>query len=274
MNEKKPNPVTRAALARELVALGLAPGDVVMVHASMRRIGHVLGGPDAFIAALREVVGAEGTVLAYTDWATGYEELRDASGALPAAWREHVPPFDAASSRAARDNGVFAEFLRTTPGALRSGNPGASVAALGAQAAHLTRDHALDYGYGERSPFARLVAAKGKVLMAGAPLDTMTLLHHAEHLAKIPEKRIVRTEVPFAWPSGIEWRWVEEFDTAQPVVAGLADDYFAVIVEEFMELGGGRGGVLGAAPSVLVDAAAITDFAVKWLEGARPTLPG
>ncbi len=82
--------------------------------------------------------------------------------------------------------GILAEFIRTTPGARRSGNPGASVAAIGAQAEWLTADHPLDYGYGPGSPLAKLVEAGGKVLMAGAPPDTMTLLHHAEHLARIP----------------------------------------------------------------------------------------
>jgi aminoglycoside 3-N-acetyltransferase len=46
------------------------------------------------------------------------------------------------------------------------------------------------------------VAARGKVLMVGAPPDTMTLLHHAEHLARIPGKRIRRYEVPFATTAG------------------------------------------------------------------------
>jgi aminoglycoside 3-N-acetyltransferase len=66
----------------------------------------------------------------------------------------------------------------------------------------VTADHPLDYGYGEAWPLAKLVAARGKVLMVGAPPDTMTLLHHAEHLARIPGKRIRRYEVPFATTAG------------------------------------------------------------------------
>lgn len=257
---------TRASLRADLEALGLGTGDVVMVHAAMRKVGRLLNGPDALIGALRDVVSPSGTILAYTDWDAAYDELLDADGCVPAEWREHVPAFDPAASRAIRDNGVLAEFIRTTPGARRSANPGASIAALGARAEWFTADHPLDYGYGEGSPLAKLVDAEGKVLMVGAPLDTMTLLHHAEHLARLPDKKVRRYEVPFATPAGVCWRMVEEFDTSEPVVAGLADDYFATIVRDFLATGEGAQGLIGSAPSLLVRAAAICHFAVDWLE--------
>lgn len=263
---KAPRFLTRAELRRDLIRLGVGPGDTVMVHAAMSRVGRLLNGPDALIGALLDTVGEEGTVLAYADWDARYNELLDADGHVPAQWREHIPPFDAAASRAARENGVLPEFLRTTPGARRSTNPGASVAAIGAQADWLTAQHPIDYGYGEGSPLAKLVAVRGKVLMLGAPLDTMTLLHHAEHMAAIPGKRIKRYEVPFATGSGTEWRMVEEFDTSDPVVPGFDDDYFAGIVEEFLATGQGARGPVGAAAAVLVEAAPIVAFAVLWLE--------
>lgn len=265
---------TRTSLAGDLRRLGVAAGDLVMVHAAMRRVGPVLGGPDALIAALRDAVGPAGTVAAYVDWHVDYDDLLDGEGRVLPAWRAHVPPFDPATSRAIRDHGVLAEFLRTTPGALRSANPGASVAAVGARAAWLTADHPLDDGYGPGTPLARLVEAGGKVLLAGAPLDTMTLLHHAEHLARLPGKRRRRLEVPLATPAGTAWRMVEEFETREPVVAGLADDYFAEVVRDFLAGGRGRQGSVGDAPSVLVEAAPMCAFAVAWLErrvgGAAP----
>jgi aminoglycoside 3-N-acetyltransferase len=102
--------------------------------------------------------------------------------------------------------------------------------------------------------------------MVGAPLDTMTLLHHAEHLARIPGKRIRRYEVPFATTAGTLWRMVEEFETSLPVVPGLADDCFATIVAEFLATGGGEQGPVGDAAGILVSAVDITTFAVDWLE--------
>jgi aminoglycoside 3-N-acetyltransferase len=261
---------TRADLRADLERLGLRPGDAVLAHGALSRVGRLLNGPDALIGALLDAVSPGGTVLAYTDWDARYDELTGPDGRVPDEWRAHVPPFDAAASRAARDNGVLPEFLRTTPGALRSGSPGASVAAIGARADWFTADHPLDYGYGPGSPLAKLVEAGGRVVMVGAPLDTMTLLHHAEHLADLPGKRVIRYEVPLATPHGVEWRWVEEFDTSDPVVEGFADDYFARIVEDFLATGQGVRGRVGAADSVLVDAAAMCTFAVAWMERHCP----
>lgn len=263
-------PHTPESLAADLQRLGVAIGDIIMVHAAMSRMGRLLHGPDAFVSALRQAVGETGTIMAYVDWDGDYEDLLDETGCILPEWRDKVPPFGPRASRAVRDNGILAEFIRTTPGALRSGSPGASIAALGAKAAWLTADHPLDYGYGAGSPFAKLVEAGGKVLMAGAPLDTMTLLHYAEHLADIAGKRIKRYDVPLLRDGQVWWRMTEEFDTSDPVVAGLADDYFAEIVRTFLSSGEGAEGIVGDAPCVLVDAASICAFGEAWLEERFP----
>jgi aminoglycoside 3-N-acetyltransferase len=262
----EPSFITAADLARDLARLGVVPGDIVMTHAACRSIGPLLGGADDVIVALRDAVGPAGTLMAYLDWEAAWESLLDADGRTLPEWRPHVLPFDPARTRAARQNGTFPEFLRTTPGAFRSGNPGASVAALGAKAEWLTTDHPLDYGYGPGTPLARLVEAKGKVLMLGAPLDTMTLLHHAEHLARLPGKRVIRVEVPFATAEGTVWRIIEEFDTGNPCVPALPENFIERIVTDYLATGAGRQGKVGAADSVLVDAAEIVPFAVTWME--------
>ena len=241
--------------------LGLEPGDAVLVHAALRRVGKVIGGAQTILDALRDAVGPNGTILGYTDW-----ESEDEILAHPDL-REHMRPFDPLSSRSIRDTGFFPEMLRTTPGALRSGNPGASMAAIGGRAEWFTADHALDYGYGPGSPLARLVEANGKTLMLGAPLDTMTLLHHAEHLAQFAPKRIRRYESPLLTDGRTVWRWFEEFDTSDPP-DGLADDYFADIVEAFLATGRGRRGAVSAAPCVLVEARQMVPFAIDWIERA------
>jgi aminoglycoside 3-N-acetyltransferase len=258
--------IPHSHLAADLRRLGLEPGDTVMVHAAMRRVGPLLNGPDALVNALLDAVGPAGTVLAYTSWDTLHDDLLDDDGRVLGAWRQHVPPFDALRSRATRLNGALAEFIRSTPGALRSGNPGASVAAIGAQAAFLTADHAQDYGYGPGTPLARLLELDGKVLMVGAPWDTMTLLHHAEHLAALPGKRVLRYEVPFASSDGTRWQMVEEFDTSEPVIDALPEDCFEQIVQAYVAGGGGQQGLVGQAPSLLVPARAVCTFGVQWLE--------
>lgn len=254
-------PATRASLRADLEMLGLAAGDDVFVHAALRSLGPIIGGPDTITDALCDAVGPQGTILGYTDCYTDEIDI-DAEPTM----LEHIPPFDPQRTRSVRDNGAFPELLRTTPGARRSGTPGASCAALGAKADWFTADHALDYGYGPQSPFGKLVEAGGKVLMLGAPRDTMTLLHHAEHLADIKGKRVIRYRLPILTHGQKVWREFEEFDTANPVVDGLPDDFFATIVTDYLATGEGRTGRVGQAECVLVDAAPMVRFGVDWLE--------
>lgn len=215
------------------------------------------------LGALRDAVGSEGTILGYTDW-QGQDDLED----FPEL-RDDVPPFNPLTSRSARDNGFWPELLRTTPGAHRSANPGASMAAIGRRAAWFTADHAMDYGYGPQSPLGKLVEADGKTLLIGCQPDKMTLLHHAEHVADYCPKRIKRYESPLLVDGRTVWRRFEEFDTSNSP-QGLPEDYFIAVVEEFFATGNGRRGTIGAAPSILVRATEIIPFAVAWLERKLP----
>ncbi|SDE00439.1 aminoglycoside 3-N-acetyltransferase [Limimaricola pyoseonensis] len=261
------NPHSRTDLARDLRALGLRAGDTVMVHAALRRLGRVLGGAVVLVDALLDATGPGGTVMAYTDFGTEYDDLLDGEGRVPAQWRPHLPPFDPAATPAIREVGAWPELLRTRPGARRSANPGAACAALGARAPDLTRDHPHDYGYGADSPFGRLAALPGgRVLMLGAPWETMTLLHHAEQMARLPDRRVRRYEVPLAVEDGVSWRMIEEFETRIPVLPEFRDDYFGDIVRDFVASGQGREGRVGDAPALLVGAGAIVDFACRWME--------
>jgi aminoglycoside 3-N-acetyltransferase len=102
--------------------------------------------------------------------------------------------------------------------------------------------------------------------MLGAPLDTMTMIHHAEHLARLPGKRVNRTEVPFASSEGMIWRWIEEFDTGDPVVDTLPEDFIERIVTAYLEAAKPPCGLVGRARSVLVSAAELLPFAIDGLE--------
>ncbi|TCK24450.1 aminoglycoside 3-N-acetyltransferase [Pseudonocardia endophytica] len=257
---------TRADLASDLRSLGLRRGDSVLVHSSLTKIGPMIDGPDTLVGALLDVVSSSGTVLAHTGWNALYEVVLDVDGRVPRRWRKHIPPFDARSSRADRAHGVLPEFVRTWPGAVRSASPRASVAAIGARAEWFTADHPVNPGYGPGSPFAKLVEVGGKVAMLGAPVETMTLLRHAEHMADLEYKSVVHWEVPFATPEGVVWRLIEEFDTGAEITGRDTRSTFATIVSDFVESGGGRTGFAGDAVSFVADAAEICAFAVRWME--------
>ncbi len=244
--------------------LGLEPGDTVMMHASMRAVGPILGGPDVLIDALREVVGPNGTLMMYAGCQPPYDHIgRGGFDDETLAFIEaNLPPFDPASSRADRDHGILAEFLRTYPGTVCSDNPPARMAALGGRAEELTADHPMDFGYGPGSPLAKLCEAAGKVMLIGSDHDAVTLLHHAEHLAPIPDKRILRLKVPVA---GKGWVDIEEYDTTSRGIVDWPERFFATIVDDLLAKEGIAAGRLGRAATVLFGAQALVDHALPMM---------
>ncbi len=60
--------VTRSLLAHDLEELGLRPGGAAMVHCRMRSLGQLVGGAETVVRALLDVLGPEGTLMAYTGW--------------------------------------------------------------------------------------------------------------------------------------------------------------------------------------------------------------
>ncbi len=248
----------RRELVEELRALGVSAGDVLMVHASLRALGPVKGGAAEVVRALEEAVGEAGTLVAYVDVELFHEDDDE----------DEVPVFDPRTARAALDHGVLHETMRTWPGALRSDHPDAGVVAMGKRAEWIVKEHPFRYGYGPGSPFARVVEAKGKVLMLGAPLDTITLLHYAEHLAQIPDKRIVRYRRLMPGPAGLGPQWVdfEEFDTGDPVSERLPVNCFEQIAEAYLASGRGREARVGQGRAALFDGADLVEFGIRWIE--------
>ena len=87
-------------------------------------------------------------------------------GSLPKEEEDFIfkecPDFDHTIERARRDHGILAEFFRSYPGTVCSTNPGARMAARGAKAKWLIKNHPLNYGYGPGSPLAKLCKINGK----------------------------------------------------------------------------------------------------------------
>src|SRR5689334_9118344 len=93
-------------LVADLERLGVAEGDLLMVHASMRRVGPVEDGAAGVVRALEDAVGPAGTLVMYLD------ALGDV-------------PFDYLATPANPDNGVLAEVFRQLPGTLVNDHPDA-----------------------------------------------------------------------------------------------------------------------------------------------------
>jgi aminoglycoside 3-N-acetyltransferase len=262
--------VTRSRLAADLRDLGVRPGGMVMVHTRMSALGWVVGGSETVVRALLDALGPEGTLAAYASWQEHVYRPEEWPDEHRAAYLAEPPVFDPATGEAARENGRIPERIRTWPGAERSAQPDASVVAVGARAAWLAHPHPADCGYGAGTPFARLVEAGGQVLLLGAPLGTITLLHHAEAIADAPGKRLVTYSLPIAEGGRTEQRSFTDIDTgagAFPYARlALGDDEFAVIARDALAAGIGLRGRVGAADCHLFPARELTQFAVAWLE--------
>lgn len=152
---------------------GVEAGSKLLVHSSLRSLGHVEGGPDAVIDSLLDALGEEGTLLVPTF--TGSEHL---SAANP-------PIFDPAETPCW--TGIIPETLRQRPTAVRSEHPTHSVAAIGAHAVSLTAGHRFSVTpCDEMSPFGRLAQCDDSyVLLIGVTHNRNTLFHHVEELAGV-----------------------------------------------------------------------------------------
>jgi len=257
---------SRESLARDARALGVRDGDLLMIHASVRAVGRVIGGPDQIHLALKDAVGAAGSLLMYASCPDQYDEV--GRGGLPrgveAALIEHLPAFDARTARAARDNGTLVEFLRTWPDATANDHVVRFVC-RGPHAPALFANQPWDYAYGPGSPLARFAELGGRILLLGSDHDQVTFLHHAEHLVDVAGKRLVRYQVPVLAEGRTDWRWCEEFDTSEPAHPSWPADVFRRITDAFLRQTGNTGGCIGGAPSVVIEAPALLAFALDVL---------
>ena len=173
---------SRLSLHHDLRALGLAPGDTVMVHASMRAVGPIAGGPDQIHLAIKDALSADGTLLMYASCPEHYDEV--GRGILTpedeAELLEKLPAFDARTARSARDNGALVELLRTCPA--RRSTITSRGSWPGGQGTRLFAEQPWDYAFGARSALERFVALDGRILLLGSDHDTVTFLHYAEHV--------------------------------------------------------------------------------------------
>ena len=136
-----------AVVAEQLLALGVKPGGVLVVHTSFSRVGLIEDGPHGLIAALRDTLGPAGTLV------------------MPSMSDDDDYPFDPRRTPCA-GMGVVAESFWKLPGVLRSDSPHA-FAAIGPRAAEITADHPVEVPHGPDSPVGRVHELDGQVLQIG-----------------------------------------------------------------------------------------------------------
>jgi aminoglycoside 3-N-acetyltransferase len=146
---------------------GVKAGDALIVHSSLKSLGHVRGGAEAVVAALREALTPEGTLL------------------MPVFCQ---PPADGVFRAAVTPSrlGAVSEAFRRTPGVVRSLHPTHSVGAWGRRAEEFTAGHELTTGLGVGSPFHKAAQAEAMILMIGCDIRSCSIVHVAEALLPSP----------------------------------------------------------------------------------------
>lgn len=186
---------TAQQLRSDLIALGVCPGDAILMHSSFRSLGGLEGGAGAFFETFLDLLGNDGTLV------------------LPALSYDSVnaqqPVFDACTTPSCPGIGYLTEYFRTkVPGVIRSLHPTHSCCMAGKHAAFLAEHHHLDETpVGIHSPFAKLPQIGGWILMLGCSPDRNTSFHGVEETAEPPYllKRTKRIRYTLRAADGTEY---------------------------------------------------------------------
>lgn len=160
--------VSKEQLIKDLRKMGLKKGDHLAVTLSFKSIGYVVGGPEAFIDALLDTVGSEGTIMmnAFTQ----------------SFWVHNIPSdyiFDIAKTMPY--TGIVPQTLIKREDSIRSWHPTLSVVSIGKMAKYLTECH------NENSkpflPYEKLAKIGGKYLAIGIGNRLVGIRHEAQRRA-------------------------------------------------------------------------------------------
>jgi aminoglycoside 3-N-acetyltransferase len=162
--------LTKAELKQSVLNAGILPGDHLMVHASLSKMGFIEGGADTVVEVLKECVGTDGLILMPTS----------PIARLQLDYVSVNPSFDVLNTPSAM--GKVSEVFRTSAGVVRSYHPTEPVAAWGAKAYEYIKDHTnKNTPYHWDSPYGKLIQHGGKILYIGVSLDNAgTHLHTLE----------------------------------------------------------------------------------------------
>jgi aminoglycoside 3-N-acetyltransferase len=248
-------------LAAELRALGVSPGQDLLVHCSMRSLGHVQNGPATLVQALEIAAGPEATLVVPAQTSgnslssrTFQAATAGLDAAARAAYVAEMPGFDPENTPSA-GMGALAEYLRTRQEAARSAHPQSSFAALGPRALECTAGHRLNCHLGENSPLGWLYRAGAAVLLLGVGYAVCTAFHLAEY--RLPEPPPLQLYQCFTLDGGV--RREQEFTDI-----ALSDEDFADVGAQLDSAAFVMHGRVGNGDCRLFPLREAVDFALAW----------
>ncbi|TFG26517.1 AAC(3) family N-acetyltransferase [Candidatus Thorarchaeota archaeon] len=262
--ESTKEPITKKRLLKDLYTAGVRPGDTIIVHASMKSIGWIVGGAVTVIEALMEAVTKEGTLVMPTQSTDNGEPSQWVAPPVPEDWwdiiRKEMPPYNPATTPT-RKMGIIAETFRKYLEVYRSAHPQASFAAWGKNAHHVIQIHPIDDVFGKNSPLGRLYDLNAKILLIGIGYNANTSLHHAEFRANLPNMPRKTMGAAILEDGKRVWATWEQFD--------YNDDDFPEIAETFEKTKGYSAVHIGQAESHTFSMVELVNFAIEWIQKNR-----
>ena len=184
-NRPSANSLDRATLVRDLTRLGVPRGGLLMVHSSLRSLGHVAGGADAVLDALLETLGPDGTLVLPT---FTYPIARD-------------PGFVFDPLRTPSLMGAISDAGRRHPRARRSLHLQHSIAVIGPLAETIVTSGG-ESSWDTDSPMRQIRDRDGQYLLLGVPYQNLTAVHVCEIELQVPYRKPVRVEGTMRRPDG------------------------------------------------------------------------
>jgi aminoglycoside N3'-acetyltransferase len=159
-----------SAFARAVERLGIAAGDVVMVHSSWRTDSGFRGRPVDLLTALKSEIGPSGLIVMPSLTYHNRSSREYLASGRPMNVR-----------RSASQMGLLSEVFRRGAETRRSLSPTHPLLAWGERAEEFLRGHDKTLlPFGPDSPFGRLLELDGKILTIDAPFSTVTFTHFLE----------------------------------------------------------------------------------------------
>ena len=170
LQEKRGQGLNKKDLYNCFYEIGIRPGDSLLVHSSLSKIGFVENGAVDVVDSLLDIISDEGDLLMPSS----------ANGLLQIDFVKKNEVFDVKNTPSVL--GSITENFRKRDGVRRSLNYLEPVCAYGKNAKYLTEGHFGEVSpYTKLSPFYRLTELNGKILYLGVDLDNAgTSLHVLE----------------------------------------------------------------------------------------------
>jgi len=249
---------TQETLARDIRAMGISSGDVLMVHSSLKSIGWVEGGADAVIDAILSVIGEDEGVL-FVPTLTGTFARSGWSEMTKYAFDPKETP-----SRV----GKVTDTLWRRANAFRSEHPTHSLAAIGKDAGERVKGHGGDAStFDKHGPYGKYVRLGATILFIGTGMGCNTTLHVGEDWAELPymdhtsKARVMKDGKEVHVPLKMSPNGHRSFYTS---------DENSPAVQLFYKLGLVREAGLGDARVQLIGARDVIDTMMKTYYGGEP----